>query len=45
MTPEQITQANAELRDKPALDIVKWAIAQFGVSLSDLLRSHDELRC
>ena len=28
MTPEQIIQANAELRDKPALDIVKWAIAQ-----------------
>ena len=28
MTPEQITQANAELREKPALDIVKWAIAQ-----------------
>ena len=28
MTPDQITQANAELRDKPALDIVKWAIAQ-----------------
>lgn len=28
MTPDQITKANAELRDKPALDIVKWAIAQ-----------------
>ena len=28
MTPEQIIQANAELRDKSALDIVKWAIAQ-----------------
>jgi len=28
MTPEQITAANADLRDKPALDIVKWAIAQ-----------------
>ena len=28
MTPEQITQANAELRNQPALDIVKWAIAQ-----------------
>jgi phosphoadenosine phosphosulfate reductase len=28
MTPDQITNANAELRDKPALDIVKWAIAQ-----------------
>ena len=30
MTPEQITQANAELREKSALDIVKWAIAQAG---------------
>ena len=28
MTPDQITQANADLRDKPALDILKWAIAQ-----------------
>ena len=28
MTPDQITQANAELRNKSALDIVKWAIAQ-----------------
>jgi phosphoadenosine phosphosulfate reductase len=28
MTPEQIAQANAELRGKPALDIVRWAIAQ-----------------
>lgn len=28
MTPDQITKANAELRDKSALDIVKWAIAQ-----------------
>jgi len=28
MTPDQITQANAELRDKSALDIVRWAIAQ-----------------
>jgi phosphoadenosine phosphosulfate reductase len=28
MTAEQISKANAELRDKPALDIVKWAIAQ-----------------
>lgn len=28
MTPEQISKANAELRNKSALDIVKWAIAQ-----------------
>ena len=28
MTTEQITKANAELRNKSALDIVKWAIAQ-----------------
>lgn len=28
MTPDQISQANAELRNKSALDIVKWAIAQ-----------------
>ena len=28
MTPDQITQANFDLRDQPALDIVKWAIAQ-----------------
>lgn len=28
MTPEQIAQANAELRDKSALDIVKWAVAR-----------------
>src|SRR5690349_943196 len=28
MTPDQITQANAELRSQPALEIVKWAIAQ-----------------
>jgi phosphoadenosine phosphosulfate reductase len=28
MTPDQISQANAELRDKSALDIVRWAIAQ-----------------
>jgi phosphoadenosine phosphosulfate reductase len=28
MTPEQITKANAGLRDKSALDVVKWAIAQ-----------------
>ena len=28
MTPDQITQANAELRGKSALDIVRWAIAQ-----------------
>jgi phosphoadenosine phosphosulfate reductase len=28
ITPEQITQANAVLRDRSALDIVRWAIAQ-----------------
>ena len=28
MNPDQIAIANADLRDKPALDIVKWAIAQ-----------------
>ncbi|HMP81797.1 MAG TPA: phosphoadenosine phosphosulfate reductase family protein [Verrucomicrobiota bacterium] len=28
MTPEQIAKANAELQGKPALDIVKWAVAQ-----------------
>jgi phosphoadenosine phosphosulfate reductase len=28
MTPDQISKANAELRNKSALDIVKWAIAQ-----------------
>src|SRR6185436_14188102 len=28
MTPDQITKANTELRQKPALEIVKWAIAQ-----------------
>jgi phosphoadenosine phosphosulfate reductase len=28
MTPDQISQANAELRDKSAFDIVRWAIAQ-----------------
>ena len=28
MTPAQIAAANASLRDKPALEIVKWAIAQ-----------------
>lgn len=27
MTPEQIAQTNAELRDKHPLDIVKWAVA------------------
>jgi len=30
MTPDQIAQANAELRDKAPLDIVRWAIAQAG---------------
>jgi len=28
MTSDQITKANAELRDKSALDIVKWAVDQ-----------------
>jgi phosphoadenosine phosphosulfate reductase len=28
MTPDQISKANVELRNKSALDIVKWAIAQ-----------------
>ncbi len=28
MTPEQIAKANANLRDKSALEIVKWAVAQ-----------------
>ncbi len=28
MTPEQIIQANAHLRHQPALEIVRWAIAQ-----------------
>ncbi len=28
MTPDQISKANAELRNKSALEIVKWAIAQ-----------------
>ena len=27
-TPEQITAANAELRDQTPLDIVRWAVAQ-----------------
>lgn len=26
MTPEQIAKANTELRDKPALEIVRWAV-------------------
>ena len=30
MTPDQIAQANAELREKAPLDIVRWAIAQAG---------------
>lgn len=30
MTPDQIAQANADLRDKSALDIVKWGFAQAG---------------
>src|SRR6185436_19726650 len=28
MTADQIAKTNAELRQKPALEIVKWAIAQ-----------------
>jgi len=28
MTPDQLAEANSELRDKSALDIVRWAIAQ-----------------
>ena len=28
MSPDQITKANAELRDQSALDIVRWAVAQ-----------------
>ena len=28
MTPEQLSQANADLHDKSALEIVRWAIAQ-----------------
>lgn len=28
MTPDQIIQANADLRDKSALDVVRWAVAQ-----------------
>src|SRR4051794_12444612 len=28
MTQDQITKANTELRQKPALDIIRWAIAQ-----------------
>jgi phosphoadenosine phosphosulfate reductase len=28
MTPDQISKANAELRNKSPLEIVKWAIAQ-----------------
>ena len=30
MTPDQIAQANADLREKAPLDIVRWAIAQAG---------------
>jgi phosphoadenosine phosphosulfate reductase len=30
MTAEQITQANAELRDQSPLEIVRWAVAQAG---------------
>jgi len=28
MTPDQIAQANLELRHQPALEIVKWAVAR-----------------
>src|SRR5580692_3562206 len=28
MTPDQINQANASLRDKSPLEIVQWAVAQ-----------------
>ena len=28
MTPEQIAKANAELRSKPPLEVIRWAIAQ-----------------
>src|SRR5437867_1391726 len=28
MSPDQITQANRELRDQPPLEIIRWAIAQ-----------------
>src|SRR5580692_2258902 len=30
MTPDQIAQANASLRDQPPEEIVRWAIAQAG---------------
>ena len=30
MTPDQIANANAELRSKPPLEIVRWAIARAG---------------
>jgi phosphoadenosine phosphosulfate reductase len=30
MTPDQITQANAELRGKSALEIVRWAVGRAG---------------
>src|SRR5499426_2774737 len=28
MTPDQIAQANNELKGRPALDVVRWAVAQ-----------------
>ena len=28
MTPEEISQSNEELRDKSALEVIQWAIAQ-----------------
>jgi phosphoadenosine phosphosulfate reductase len=28
MTPEQLSKASSELRDKPAVEVVRWAIAQ-----------------
>ena len=30
MTADQIAQANAELRDRTPLEIVRWAVAQAG---------------
>ena len=30
MTPDQISKANIELHGKPALEVVKWAVAQAG---------------
>ena len=39
MDTDQIANANAELRGQPALDIVKWAVAQaHGLTRRDLYR-------